>query len=214
VHRAVPRPVRAARRPVLRARRADSRHRLGIGGGCPRCRVAPSPSPRHVGSARRVGCAGGVGAARRVGAAVGAGAGGRAGLDDPAAATEEIQRRREEIGFSYFVFGADSADTLAPVVAELAGHWARMVSSRFLGADGLESATQRAQISRSDAPRPDRPTPDDVVRMSLSPCAWSNGGAGEGRARRRARPGRTACRRRSRRSRWRRGWCHEATGRG
>jgi len=42
--------------------------------------------------------------------------------DNPAAAAEEIQRRREEIGFSYFVFGADFADTLAPVVAELAGH--------------------------------------------------------------------------------------------
>jgi alkanesulfonate monooxygenase SsuD/methylene tetrahydromethanopterin reductase-like flavin-dependent oxidoreductase (luciferase family) len=41
--------------------------------------------------------------------------------DDPAAAAEEIQRRREEIGFSYFVFGADAADALAPVVAELAG---------------------------------------------------------------------------------------------
>jgi alkanesulfonate monooxygenase SsuD/methylene tetrahydromethanopterin reductase-like flavin-dependent oxidoreductase (luciferase family) len=41
---------------------------------------------------------------------------------DPAAASEEIQRRREEIGFSYFVFGAGSADTLAPVVAALAGH--------------------------------------------------------------------------------------------
>jgi alkanesulfonate monooxygenase SsuD/methylene tetrahydromethanopterin reductase-like flavin-dependent oxidoreductase (luciferase family) len=41
--------------------------------------------------------------------------------DDPAAASEEIQRRREEIGFSYFVFGADFADVLAPVVAELAG---------------------------------------------------------------------------------------------
>ena len=41
--------------------------------------------------------------------------------DDPAAATEEIQRRREEIGYSYFVFGANSADTLAPVVAALAG---------------------------------------------------------------------------------------------
>jgi hypothetical protein len=40
---------------------------------------------------------------------------------DPAAATEEIQRRREEIGFSYFVFGAGSADALAPVVAALAG---------------------------------------------------------------------------------------------
>ena len=40
---------------------------------------------------------------------------------DPAAAAEEIQRRREEIGFSYFVFGADVAGALAPVVAELAG---------------------------------------------------------------------------------------------
>jgi hypothetical protein len=40
---------------------------------------------------------------------------------DPKAAAEEIQRRREEIGFSYFVFGANSADTLAPVVTELAG---------------------------------------------------------------------------------------------
>jgi alkanesulfonate monooxygenase SsuD/methylene tetrahydromethanopterin reductase-like flavin-dependent oxidoreductase (luciferase family) len=42
--------------------------------------------------------------------------------DDPAAAIEEIQRRREEIGFSYFVFGADFAETFAPVVAQLAGH--------------------------------------------------------------------------------------------
>jgi alkanesulfonate monooxygenase SsuD/methylene tetrahydromethanopterin reductase-like flavin-dependent oxidoreductase (luciferase family) len=42
--------------------------------------------------------------------------------DDPAAAIEEIQRRREEIGFSYFVFGADFADLFAPVVAQLAGH--------------------------------------------------------------------------------------------
>jgi len=41
---------------------------------------------------------------------------------DPAAAAEEIQRRREEIGCSYFVFGADFADALAPVVAELTGH--------------------------------------------------------------------------------------------
>ncbi|GLZ07961.1 oxidoreductase [Actinomadura sp. NBRC 104412] len=40
---------------------------------------------------------------------------------DPGAAAEEIQRRREELGFSYFVVGAGSADTLAPVVAELAG---------------------------------------------------------------------------------------------
>jgi hypothetical protein len=42
--------------------------------------------------------------------------------DDPAAAAEEIQRRREEIRFSYFIFGADFADTLAPLVAQLAGH--------------------------------------------------------------------------------------------
>ena len=41
--------------------------------------------------------------------------------DDPAAAAEEIQRRRDEAGFSYFVFGADFAETLAPVVAKLAG---------------------------------------------------------------------------------------------
>ncbi len=41
--------------------------------------------------------------------------------DDPVAATEEIQRRREELGFSYFVFGAEVFDSLEPVVAELAG---------------------------------------------------------------------------------------------
>jgi alkanesulfonate monooxygenase SsuD/methylene tetrahydromethanopterin reductase-like flavin-dependent oxidoreductase (luciferase family) len=41
--------------------------------------------------------------------------------EDPAAAAEEIQRRRKELGFSYFVFGADFADTFAPVVAKLAG---------------------------------------------------------------------------------------------
>lgn len=40
---------------------------------------------------------------------------------DPTAAIEEIQRRREEIGFSYFVIGANSADTLAPAVAALVG---------------------------------------------------------------------------------------------
>jgi hypothetical protein len=41
--------------------------------------------------------------------------------EDPAAAAEEIQRRREEIGLSYFVFGAVHADVLASVVAELTG---------------------------------------------------------------------------------------------
>ncbi|GAB3939724.1 LLM class flavin-dependent oxidoreductase [Kribbella albertanoniae] len=40
---------------------------------------------------------------------------------DPAAAAEEFQRRREELGFSYFVIGADFAETLAPAVAQLAG---------------------------------------------------------------------------------------------
>ncbi|TDU83321.1 luciferase-like monooxygenase [Kribbella voronezhensis] len=40
---------------------------------------------------------------------------------DPVAAAEEIERRREEIGFSYFVIGADFADTLAPAVAKLTG---------------------------------------------------------------------------------------------
>ncbi|GAB2718537.1 LLM class flavin-dependent oxidoreductase [Nocardia thraciensis] len=41
--------------------------------------------------------------------------------EDPAAAAEEIQRRRAEIGFSYFIFGADFAERFAPVVAELTG---------------------------------------------------------------------------------------------
>jgi hypothetical protein len=40
---------------------------------------------------------------------------------DPAAAIEEILRRREEGGFTYFIVGANAADALAPVVAELAG---------------------------------------------------------------------------------------------
>jgi hypothetical protein len=40
---------------------------------------------------------------------------------DPAAAADEILRRREEMGFSYFVFGAGVAGVLAPVVAELTG---------------------------------------------------------------------------------------------
>lgn len=34
--------------------------------------------------------------------------------DDPAAAAEEIQRRQEEIGFSYFVFGAAFAEGSLP----------------------------------------------------------------------------------------------------
>ncbi|MBD3781996.1 MAG: LLM class flavin-dependent oxidoreductase [Micrococcales bacterium] len=40
---------------------------------------------------------------------------------DPAAAVEELRRRREEIGYSYVVVGAGAADRMAPVVAELAG---------------------------------------------------------------------------------------------
>jgi alkanesulfonate monooxygenase SsuD/methylene tetrahydromethanopterin reductase-like flavin-dependent oxidoreductase (luciferase family) len=41
---------------------------------------------------------------------------------DPSAAAEETLRRREEGGFSYVVVGANAADALAPVVAELTGH--------------------------------------------------------------------------------------------
>lgn len=40
---------------------------------------------------------------------------------DRSAAVEELHRRREEIGFSYVVMGADVADEFAPVVGELAG---------------------------------------------------------------------------------------------
>jgi hypothetical protein len=41
--------------------------------------------------------------------------------DDPAAAAEQVQRCREEIGATYVVIGSNAADTLAPVVARLAG---------------------------------------------------------------------------------------------
>jgi alkanesulfonate monooxygenase SsuD/methylene tetrahydromethanopterin reductase-like flavin-dependent oxidoreductase (luciferase family) len=41
--------------------------------------------------------------------------------DDPRAAIEEVQRRREEMGFSYVVIGADFAETMAPAVAALTG---------------------------------------------------------------------------------------------
>lgn len=40
---------------------------------------------------------------------------------DPMAAADELRRRREETGVSYFAFGANVADTFAPLVAELAG---------------------------------------------------------------------------------------------
>jgi alkanesulfonate monooxygenase SsuD/methylene tetrahydromethanopterin reductase-like flavin-dependent oxidoreductase (luciferase family) len=40
---------------------------------------------------------------------------------DPRAAADELRRRREESGLSYIVFGANVADTFAPLVAELAG---------------------------------------------------------------------------------------------
>ncbi len=40
---------------------------------------------------------------------------------DPQAAAEELRRRRDETGVSYFAFGANVADTFAPLVAELAG---------------------------------------------------------------------------------------------
>ena len=41
--------------------------------------------------------------------------------EDPAAAADEIEECREEAGFSYFVFGANAADRLSPLVAKLAG---------------------------------------------------------------------------------------------
>jgi hypothetical protein len=59
--------------------------------------------------------------------------------DDPAAAAEEIQRRREEIGFSYFVFGADVAGAFAPVIAELAGRWSGWRGMTRGGPAGFES---------------------------------------------------------------------------
>ena len=40
---------------------------------------------------------------------------------DPMAAADELRRRREEAGVSYFAFGANVADMFAPLVAELAG---------------------------------------------------------------------------------------------
>jgi alkanesulfonate monooxygenase SsuD/methylene tetrahydromethanopterin reductase-like flavin-dependent oxidoreductase (luciferase family) len=40
---------------------------------------------------------------------------------DPAAAADELRRRREETGTSYFAFGANVADRFAPLVEELAG---------------------------------------------------------------------------------------------
>lgn len=40
---------------------------------------------------------------------------------DPAAAADELRRRREETGVSYIAFGANVADLFAPLVAELAG---------------------------------------------------------------------------------------------
>jgi alkanesulfonate monooxygenase SsuD/methylene tetrahydromethanopterin reductase-like flavin-dependent oxidoreductase (luciferase family) len=41
--------------------------------------------------------------------------------DDPAAAIDLLQSRREELGASYVVIGADFAQTMAPIVAALAG---------------------------------------------------------------------------------------------
>ncbi|TXK17646.1 LLM class flavin-dependent oxidoreductase [Homoserinibacter sp. GY 40078] len=40
---------------------------------------------------------------------------------DPAAAADELRRRREETGVSYVAFGANVADSFAPLVAELSG---------------------------------------------------------------------------------------------
>jgi hypothetical protein len=40
---------------------------------------------------------------------------------EPQAAADELRRRREETGVTHFVFGADVADSFAPLVAELSG---------------------------------------------------------------------------------------------
>jgi len=40
---------------------------------------------------------------------------------DPAAAADELRRRREDTGVSYVAFGANVADSFAPLVAELSG---------------------------------------------------------------------------------------------
>jgi hypothetical protein len=40
----------------------------------------------------------------------------------PTTPDEELHRRGEEIGFSYFVFVAEGSDALAPVLAELGPH--------------------------------------------------------------------------------------------
>jgi alkanesulfonate monooxygenase SsuD/methylene tetrahydromethanopterin reductase-like flavin-dependent oxidoreductase (luciferase family) len=41
--------------------------------------------------------------------------------DDLAAAADEIHRRRDELGFSYFIVGAHYAEAFAPLVRELSG---------------------------------------------------------------------------------------------
>ena len=40
---------------------------------------------------------------------------------DPRAAADELRQQREEIGISYFAFGANVADAFPPLVTELAG---------------------------------------------------------------------------------------------
>jgi alkanesulfonate monooxygenase SsuD/methylene tetrahydromethanopterin reductase-like flavin-dependent oxidoreductase (luciferase family) len=40
---------------------------------------------------------------------------------EPQAAADELRRRREETGVTYFAFGANVADSFAPLVAELSG---------------------------------------------------------------------------------------------
>ncbi len=39
-----------------------------------------------------------------------------------AAIVEDLERRREELGFSYVMVGPDDIEPFAPVVAALAGH--------------------------------------------------------------------------------------------
>ena len=93
---------------------------------------------------------------------------------DPAAAAEEIQRRREEIGFSYFVIGADFADTLAPVVAKLAGQQhASQVNSATTIASPLPNRSSSAsakpvRTSGGSATPVVRPTPGSSTPVPAS----------------------------------------------
>ena len=77
---------------------------------------------------------------------------------DPAAAVEELQRRREEIGFSCVVIGAAFVDTFAPVVRTGDDHpWS---------AHGSSGASTTSKTARDQVPSITRPSGVGV------PGAW------------------------------------------